>query len=565
MQFITKFKDCNAKIGQFSINKKSVITPNIFYTNSTRFSAPYFADILLSYDDKTINKPVIKAQKNNLEDKKDFYKYKKKDLIIIKYASQIYQHPLKFVNTIIDIRRKIDYNYALYIPAICRPANLSLLIYMGIDFVDSIYSIIAARNNVLLFSDGEYLLDDLTELPCNCEICCKVKNNRDMSFKKILQHNYYVLFNELKLVRNMIKKSNLRSLVEKRVKSDPILTSILRNLDMHHFPFFEEKTPVTSSNIIYANTKESMSRPEIKRFQIRVIKRYKKPVSAKICVMLPCSLKKPYSFSESHRCFIERIQTTVNPNVVHELIITSPLGIVPRELELTYPASNYDIPVTGIWDEDEKNMIKNQLVDYLKNNNYDAIIMHLPKEIIKFTKDLIKNPIVTCIDSPLSNESLEKLTSVLKKETCKYEKIPNQTRNLENIRSLLLYQYGLKPTKFLMKKSLIKGRYPFYKIISEKNQIGMLIKQRGLISLTFQGAKRLYKSKEYWVEIYDDFELIGSVFAPGVKNADIKIRKGDDVVIIKDKKLTGVGVAQMNGQEMMHLNYGEAIKVRHRV
>jgi len=116
-----------------------------------------------------------------------------------------------------------------------------------------------------------------------------------------------------------------------------------------------------------------------------------------------------------------------------------------------------------------------------------------------------------------------------------------------------------------MNKSLIKGIYPYYKIISENKQIGMVVKERGLISLTLDGAKRLLKSNDYWVEIYGDFELIGSVFAPGVKNADNKIRKGDDVVIIKDGKLEGIGVAQMNGHEMINSNYGEAIKVRHRV
>ena len=36
---------------------------------------------------------------------------------------------------------------------------------------------------------------------------------------------------------------------------------------------------------------------------------------------------------------------------LHELIVTSPVGLVPRELENSYPASSYDIPVIGIWYE----------------------------------------------------------------------------------------------------------------------------------------------------------------------------------------------------------------------
>lgn len=565
MQFITKSKDGQAKIGQFKLNKKSVITPNIFFLNTKRFKAPYFADILLLNDNITTKKPKIKYKKNKIDDIKEFLKLKNKNLVIIQYASQLFSKPAKFVNTFMNIKSEIDINNALYVPSICRPSNLSLLTYLGIDLFDSTYAIIAARKNIMLFPDGEFPLDDLKEIPCNCEICCKINNPIKMRFEQILNHNYFTLFNELKFVRNMIKKGDLRSLVEKRVKSNPVLTAILRNLDMNYYSFFEEKTPVSSNNIIYANFKESMFRPEIKRFQQRVIERYKKPASAKILVLLPCSAKKPYSFSESHKWFIEKIQSSPNPNIVHELIITSPLGVVPRELELTYPASNYDIPITGIWDEDEKMMIRNQLIAYLKTNKYDTIVIHLPNEITKFTNDLFDHPIITCIDKPLSKKSLDKLSLALNNETRKYEKITNQKRYIENIKSLAYYQFGLEPAEILMNKSSIRGRYPYFKIIAENKQIGMVIKERGLISLTLDGANRLLKSKDYWVEIFDDFELVGSVFAPGVKNTDKKIRKGDDVIVLKNNKLAGVGVSQMSGQEMINSNYGEVVKIRHKV
>jgi archaeosine synthase len=92
----------------------------------------------------------------------------------------------------------------------------------------------------------------------------------------------------------------------------------------------------------------------------------------------------------------------------------------------------------------------------------------------------------------------------------------------------------------------------------------MITKERGIISLSFDGAKELLDSKKYWVEIYDDFTLKGSVFSPGVKNADVKIRIGEEVIVIKKEKIVAVGVAQMNGEEMKESNHGEAVKVRHR-
>ena len=98
----------------------------------------------------------------------------------------------------------------------------------------------------------------------------------------------------------------------------------------------------------------------------------------------------------------------------------------------------------------------------------------------------------------------------------------------------------------------------------DDKQLGMITKDRGLISLTLDGAERILESHKYWVKIHDDFTLIGSVFAPGVKDADENIRIGDEVVVTKKGKVYGVGVAQLNGKEMIELRHGEAVKIRHK-
>ena len=92
-----------------------------------------------------------------------------------------------------------------------------------------------------------------------------------------------------------------------------------------------------------------------------------------------------------------------------------------------------------------------------------------------------------------------------------------------------------------------------------------MTEKRGFISLTNFGGKKIQSMNSYWVEIYDDFDLKGSVFAPGVKNADEQVRIGDEVVVLRNKKLAGVGVAMMNGYDMIQLKYGEAVKMRHRI
>jgi archaeosine synthase len=189
--------------------------------------------------------------------------------------------------------------------------------------------------------------------------------------------------------------------------------------------------------------------------------------------------------------------------------------------------------------------------------------MHLPKVMQEFIADLFTDPISTCIDSPTSEESLNQLSQVLQRKTQTLRWVQPARRILENIKSLACYQFGIPLAEHLLNHSTIRGKYPYLKIMDKDTQLGMITEERGLISLTLEGAERLDNAESYWVEIYDDFKLKGSVFAPGVKDADESIRIGDEVIIRQHGKLCGVGVTLMNGKEMKGLHHGEAVKLRH--
>jgi len=591
-QFIKK-RDGPARLRELHIKNKTVKTPNVFFINTKRFHAPDYAELTISnnkkndlilseyfiYSQSLPKELQISYQDNNTNKKEDYsivpgkqnlinetLKNNDTSLLIIANSYQLFKHAKKFVDYIVHLKEETKNQKIIYLPSIGNPTNLALLSYLGADLFDSTQAIIAARNNQLFMPHGLSNKYNLEELPCLCPAC---KNYRgkpiDIPFKNILEHNYYMFLNEIKNIRNHINNGKLRELVEKQVKTNPHLTTILRYLDAKYYDFLEKNTPVTSKNIIFATSKETFSRPEIKRFQERVINRYRKPTSTKVLLLLPCSAKKPYSLSDSHRFFRERITSCSNPFVVHEVIITSPIGLVPRELEIVYPASSYDIPVTGIWDEDEKKMIIDLLQMYLKRNKYDEIIMHLPAEILDFTKSLLKNSIVTCTGKPTSRESLDNLSKTLKNVTDKFERIDYKKRRIEDVFSLACYQFGEKIAEKLMQNCTIKGRYPYEKIFYGKQQIGMIVGERGFISLTLDGGKRILGVNDYTVEVYDDFQLKGSLFAPGILDADPSIRVGDDVIVTSNKKIIGVGVALMNGEEMKQLNNGEAVKIRHHV
>lgn len=544
MQFNIEQKCGPARLATINYKKKTIKTPNIFFIDTKRFKSLSFAELIIT-----------KKDKRNLISS---------DIFIIKNAKQLFQRSKNFVEHIVKLKEEIGYQKPIYLPAVGEPVNFALLTYLGIDLFDSSSAIIEARNKNLFNLNGKTNKDEILDLACTCPSCINVKvKPAKMNFEQILNHNYYMILNEIKNVRNSINNENLRNLVESRVINDPHLTSILKNLDKNHYDFLEKHTPISSKAQLIATTNESFNRPEIKRFQERIINRYKKPKLPKILLLLPCSAKKPYSFSKSHKLFRDSINFIKNSSTIHELIITSPIGLVPRELELIYPASNYDIPVTGVWNEDEKKMVCELLKKYLKKNQYDKIIVHLPSEISSFINDIIESPIVTCKDKSTSKKSLKNLSKTLEKILNDYDKVNYFERKKEDIKGFASYQFGRKIAEKLLKDSEIKGRYPNQKIISNKKQLGMIVGKRGLISLTLHGAEKMLESKKYWAEIYDDFTLKGSVFAPGLKDCDKDIRIGDEVAVLRNKKLCGVGVALMNGEEMKQSNHGEAIKIRH--
>ncbi len=608
MDFRVQQRDGPARIGQYMYDGETVVTPNIFFLHTARCSAPAFSDILLTDKPMKTKKPTLhigksifsttKKQQNSclgdyllypkdvsnelhrsvrsqnknticavIPAKKDLVPDVVKDndaaLFIVANATQLFSQQTGFIDFITELRRQIGYHKLIYLPCVGDPTSLAFLTYLGVDFFDSFSACMAARNETFLFPTGSLEKNMLPELPCSCPSCGKFRKATEMGYEEILHHNYAMLDDEIKQVRNAISAGSLRELVEIRVRSTPHLASLLRILDLQHYEYLEERTPITRKQPVIATTKDALARPEVRRFQERVLQRFEKPASAKILLLLPCSAKKPYSFSKSHRFFRECVLSLPNPFVVHEVIITSPLGLVPRELELTYPASCYDIAVTGHWDEDEKKMIRTNLQEYLRKNTYESIIIHLPLSIQAFVNDLIPNPYVTCKDTPTSSESLSTLSHVLSQTTQRFPRIKPQQRFFENVRSLASYQFGPALAKLLMQDSTITGKYPYQKIMVGRMQLGMLTEERGLISLTIAGAERLRATEQYGIEIYDDFILKGSVFAPGIKQADLSIRIGDEVLVKKNNILCGVGVAQMNGAEMNQALQGEAVKIRH--
>ncbi|KXS42954.1 MAG: archaeosine tRNA-ribosyltransferase, partial [Methanolobus sp. T82-4] len=455
----------------------------------------------------------------------------------------------------------------VYTPNICLPENLAMLIYLGVDIVDNTKALVAAHSDIFLTTAGRFYLDSLTELPCRCEACAGTSATELMEMEKrerakiLEKHNLNALESELVLVREKIRAGMLREYVEGQCRTRPWLTALLRLADSE-YEYLEEKSPLARSNEMLANSSESLSRVEIVRFAQRVQERYTPP-EADVLVLLPCSAKKPYSISNSHWKFIKAIGD--KRRFVHEMIITSPMGIVPRELELTYPAAHYDTAVTGYWDAEEREWVAGCLEKYLRKNSYKVIVAHAEgayRQICETVSERLGIEMVfTASGSVTSPDSLKRLKEELSKHT------EGRARNVEErkkdmMRCLADYQFGKGASGILVPEgTIIKGPFPKYQIFEGKKQLVTLIPQYGTLAVTIEGAERMIGSGRYVVEI-DDFVPRGSLLAPGVIKADPQIRPGDEV-FVRGKKAICVGRAAMSGTEMQESGRGVAVDLRH--
>jgi len=491
-------------------------------------------------------------------------------------GKELLGHVRDFASTIAAFRNALPSNKLLYLPGVALPHNLALFVYLGFDLFDSTAVAFGARKGLFFTNYGAFDSKKMNEIPCFCQACSIARDDEKyrFSYEHLLRHGYNEMISEISNIRNAISNGKIRELVEIRIHAEPWMVSLLRNFDLRHYELQEEFYPISrhANEQLIASSKESLFRPDIVRFKRRIIERYKKPECAKILLLLPCSAKKPYSFSKSHRAFREAIESSGNPNVVHEVILTSPLGLVPRELELFYPAQQYDIPVTGDWDEIEISRIKEMLKWYLSTQEYEEIVVHIP-ELCKVVENIVYEfekekgkelrMHITAKEHATSEDSLERLRDTLEKISSGMEKI-GKRRIVEDLRSFARYQFGGASDYLFEGEIDVKGRYPDLKIFREKVQLGMLTGERGMISLTLDGGKALAKGRSYWVEI-EDFKIKGNVFAIGVKDASREIRVGDEVVAGHSGEVRAVGVACMTARDMIELNRGEAIRVRHKI
>jgi len=493
--------------------------------------------------------------------------YPESELYVLGAAKQLENRARELVESLIRLKENTRADSLLFAPALATPENLSMLVYLGVDIVDETLPVIKAYQDIYLTNSGEHHLDRLHEFPCACSVCLAntpmelLKSSKKERAELVSQHNSLKLAEELRAVREHIRAGHLREYMERQCRARPWLTAALRLIDAQS-EFLEKRTPIFRASTLYANTSESLNRVEIRRFAKRVIERCTAP-ELDTLVLLPCSAKKPYSISLSHQKFINALGKY--RKFVHEVIITSPMGVVPRELELMYPAAHYDTPVTGHWDIEERAWVGGCLRSYLEKNKYKNIIAHVHgayREICESVeRELGLEFIYTADEGVTQNASLDKLRNAVSglEHT---KKRGNEKANLDVIRATADYQFGRGAGDMLVTTDAnVRAPYPKFQLFEGQRQLATLIPQYGTIALAVEGGMRFRGYPSYKVKI-GDFTPHSSILAPGVIDADQQIRPNDEV-IVEGEKFFGVGRALMSGWEMKGCGKGVAVELRH--
>ncbi|MCD6503359.1 MAG: DUF5591 domain-containing protein [Euryarchaeota archaeon] len=473
----------------------------------------------IPYDEKIVKEGnvalVIGAPKESLKDVDIVF------TIISKDVGSSYRRTL---DTIIKIRRVMRDDAILYVSGYFKPGSLPILYYFGVDLVDDAFLVGDPKRNVI------------------------ARNMVKVAEK----------------VRKLIDEKRLRDYIEIIARKSQYNASMIKIGEKDYFKELERGYPVLNEKkVLMTVFEEALYRPDVRRYIERLREYYVPPRSERVLLLIPCSYRKPYSKSKTHREILKALSKIKNRYAIHEVIVTSPLGAVPRELEYVYPAQNYDVPVTGSWSYEEIRVIIDSIKSIINKGRYRAIIAHVPEDY-EFLSEL-GDVLFTAPQGKkiTSKESLESLVKVLNDVLEGLDYVDKRTYLKESAFGVLSYQL-MEASKYLAFDTVAGKDLPRSRLLMERKQIASFDIRRGYYSFTLHGAEYLLKSNMFWVEI-DDFIPKGSVFCAGIIDADEHIREGDEVIITHNGELRAVGIARMSGKMLKDASRGLGVKVRHHV
>ncbi|MFY9717112.1 MAG: DUF5591 domain-containing protein [Thermoplasmata archaeon] len=489
------------------------------------------------------------------------------ELLVMGNARALWADGAPFVSALRSLRTEVGAGPLLWAPRVALPHRIPLLLYLGVDVVDTVQGRVeAARGAYLTSTFGAVDASTIRrESACSCAACTA---DPPGSADAHVVDQYRRAISE---ARAALRAGRLRELVESRLTAEPAMAEMLRYADRELGPLLEQRSPVAFTEARTYVLAESHRRPEMVRFRRRLLERYRPPPSKSILLLVPCSRTKPYRNSRSHRRFLGALEGLSGLERLHVVSVSSPIGLVPRELEDVPPARHYDIPVTGEWTEGERQMVEAAVDHLLRAGGYRAAIAHLDPEEYAFLAPRFPPQIPSVWTVPDGRTTSPAALDALRTAVAgALDSAPHVSGGplavvREELRELAAFQFGRPAAERLFAPPVrLAGRPWFQRITDGRADLATVREERGLFHLTVAGARRLAPEFPLAVGVDPVLPLTGDLFVPGVRSADPAIRVGDSVVLLRDGILAGVGEAALPGLMMTDLSHGLAVRVRHR-
>jgi archaeosine synthase len=148
-------------------------------------------------------------------------------------------------------------------------------------------------------------------------------------------------------------------------------------LDFQNYAFVP-KIPKERQEFIKGVGIACLDHPHYNVWQDYFVRFYERPKEKDIALFLPCSYRKPYSGSRTHKEIYEAIKEAKIFPRLHRIVLSSP-GVIPFEFSDYYPFNSYDWPE---WLETTKvkrdyiKFVKARVKAYLKTHKYKRYLCY---------------------------------------------------------------------------------------------------------------------------------------------------------------------------------------------
>ncbi len=260
-----------------------------------------------------------------------------------------------------------------------HPFMFALAVALGCDLFDSAAYAKYAREDRYMTERGTTRLSELRYFPCSCPECRKNDPESVLEMEKIerqrmlAEHNLYVSFSEIRLIKQAIVEGRLWEHLELRAHGHPSLLQALKSLDKYA-EYLERHSPVTKRSGLFFFSSLGLARPEVIRHGKRLSERYSPP-KAMVLVLLPQTGTKRFHKSSEYQRALRDIQRKLGEEIddFHICIYAAPFGVVPIELDDVYPLSQYE-RVTPL-DLETIEYVAKQVADYIMAVDCERILL----------------------------------------------------------------------------------------------------------------------------------------------------------------------------------------------